>query len=149
MEQSRREERIDPRRHAARGLDEQSTIHEGIEAQAVERKGKAYFYRAHSDLDEEKMRGMGEQVQARKKQIEALSSTQQENQGTLQKQETQFQEAIQGADIPNHDDVKGMFIPLRGEKREQLAQKLKTQIGERFMAFRFTEAIQEVAIHLG
>lgn len=33
------EERIDHRSHAARGLDEQPTVHEGVIAQALERKG--------------------------------------------------------------------------------------------------------------
>lgn len=39
MERSGIEERIDHRSHAARGLDEQPTIHEGVIAQALERKG--------------------------------------------------------------------------------------------------------------
>lgn len=39
LEQAGRTERIDHRSHAARGLDEQPTIHEGVTAQALERKG--------------------------------------------------------------------------------------------------------------
>ena len=39
LERSGMEERIDHRSHAARGLDEQPTIHEGVIAQALERKG--------------------------------------------------------------------------------------------------------------
>ena len=56
---------------------------------------------------------------------------------------------MQGADIPNNDDFKEALIHLREEKREQLAQRLNARIGARFMAFRFTEAIQRVAVHLG
>lgn len=39
LERSGMEERIDHRSHAARGLDEQPTVHEGVIAQALERKG--------------------------------------------------------------------------------------------------------------
>lgn len=39
LEQARREERIDHRSHAARGLEEKPTIHEGVAARAMERKG--------------------------------------------------------------------------------------------------------------
>ena len=39
LEQSGRDERIDHRSHANRGLDEQPTIHEGVAARALERKG--------------------------------------------------------------------------------------------------------------
>ena len=39
LEQAGREERIDPRSHAERGLDEQPTVHEGVAAQVMERKG--------------------------------------------------------------------------------------------------------------
>lgn len=39
LEHSGMEERIDHRSHAARGLDEQPTVHEGVIAQALERKG--------------------------------------------------------------------------------------------------------------
>ena len=283
LEQSGREERIDHRSHAARGLDEQPTIHEGVEAQAMERKGfasdrcemnrqirkdnallrelkalvaslveatksavsilaeklaalwlrmveveylnleladeqtqvraelkpvlnlyneymrieqeidhkkmelarlqeqrkklpitelgkrrklgqeidakkeeiqswernKAYFYRAHSKLDEEKVRSMGKQVQAGQKQLEVLTSAKQNNQGMLQKLETQYQEAIQESEIPNNDDFKEALIQLREEKREQLAQRLNARIGGQFTPFRFTEAIQKVAVRLG
>ena len=39
LERAGREDRIDHRSNAARGLDEQPTIHEGVTAQALERKG--------------------------------------------------------------------------------------------------------------
>ena len=39
LERAGREERIDHRSNAARGLDEIPTIHEGVAAQALERKG--------------------------------------------------------------------------------------------------------------
>jgi hypothetical protein len=39
LERQGREERIDHRSHAARGLDEQPTIHEGVTARALERQG--------------------------------------------------------------------------------------------------------------
>lgn len=39
LEQAGREERIDHRSHAARGLEESPTIHEGVAARAMERKG--------------------------------------------------------------------------------------------------------------
>ena len=39
LEKVGREERIDHRSHAKRGLDEQPTIHEGVAARALERKG--------------------------------------------------------------------------------------------------------------
>lgn len=39
LEQAGREERIDHRSHAARGLEENPTIHEGVAARAMERKG--------------------------------------------------------------------------------------------------------------
>ena len=39
LERNGMEERIDHRSHATRGLDEQPTIHEGVIAQALERKG--------------------------------------------------------------------------------------------------------------
>ena len=39
LERTGREERIDHRSNAARGLDEQPTIHEGVTARALERKG--------------------------------------------------------------------------------------------------------------
>ena len=39
LERAGREERIDHRSNAARGIDEISTIHEGVAAQALERKG--------------------------------------------------------------------------------------------------------------
>lgn len=39
IEQARLEERIDYRSHAARGFDEQPTIHEGVEAMHIEEKG--------------------------------------------------------------------------------------------------------------
>ena len=39
LERAGREERIDHRSNAARGLDELPTIHEGVAAQALERKG--------------------------------------------------------------------------------------------------------------
>ena len=39
LEQSGRDERVDHRNHAERGLDEQPTIHEGVVAHALERKG--------------------------------------------------------------------------------------------------------------
>lgn len=39
LEQAGREERIDHRSHAECGLDEQPTIHEGVEARAMEKKG--------------------------------------------------------------------------------------------------------------
>lgn len=39
LEQAGREERIDHRSHAARGLEETPTIHEGVAARAMERKG--------------------------------------------------------------------------------------------------------------
>ncbi len=39
LERNGIEERIDHRSHAARGLDEQPTVHEGVIAQALERKG--------------------------------------------------------------------------------------------------------------
>ena len=39
LERAGREERIDHRSNAARGLDESPTIHEGVAAQALERKG--------------------------------------------------------------------------------------------------------------
>ena len=39
LERSGIEERIDHRSHAERGLDEQPTVHEGVEARAMERKG--------------------------------------------------------------------------------------------------------------
>ena len=39
LEQAGREERIDYRSHAERGLDEQPTIHEGVVARALEKKG--------------------------------------------------------------------------------------------------------------
>lgn len=39
LEQTGREERIDHRSHAARGLEENPTIHEGVAARAMERKG--------------------------------------------------------------------------------------------------------------
>ena len=39
LERAGQEERIDHRSNAARGLDEQPTIHEGVTAQALERKG--------------------------------------------------------------------------------------------------------------
>ena len=39
LERIGREERIDYRSHAARGLDEQPTIHEGVTARVLERKG--------------------------------------------------------------------------------------------------------------
>ena len=39
MERAGREERIDHRSNTARGLDEQPTIHEGVTARALERKG--------------------------------------------------------------------------------------------------------------
>ena len=41
LEQSGRAERIDHRSHVERGLDEQPTIHEGVAARAMERKGIA------------------------------------------------------------------------------------------------------------
>ena len=95
------------------------------------------------------MRSVGKQVQAGSKRLEALSSTKRVNQGMLEKMETQYQEAMQGADIPNNGDLKEMLIHLREEKREQLAQRLNAQINGRFMAFHFTEAIQNVAVRLG
>jgi ATP-dependent exoDNAse (exonuclease V) alpha subunit len=39
LERQGREERIDHRSHASRGLDEQPTIHEGVTARALERQG--------------------------------------------------------------------------------------------------------------
>ena len=39
LEKAEREERIDHRSHVARGLDEQPTIHEGVAARAIEKKG--------------------------------------------------------------------------------------------------------------
>ena len=39
LERSGIEERIDHRSHSERGLDEQPTVHEGVEARAMERKG--------------------------------------------------------------------------------------------------------------
>ena len=39
LEKAEQEERIDHRSHATRGLDEQPTIHEGVTARALERKG--------------------------------------------------------------------------------------------------------------
>ena len=39
LEQAGREERIDHRSHAERGIDEQPTIHEGVIARAMEKKG--------------------------------------------------------------------------------------------------------------
>ena len=39
LERAGREERIDHRSHAERGLDEQPTIHEGVQARAMEAKG--------------------------------------------------------------------------------------------------------------
>lgn len=39
MERYGHDERIDHRSNAARGLDEQPTIHEGVTARALERKG--------------------------------------------------------------------------------------------------------------
>ena len=39
LEQSGQDERVDHRSHAERGLDEQPTIHEGVGARALERKG--------------------------------------------------------------------------------------------------------------
>jgi hypothetical protein len=39
LERSGRDERIDHRSHAARGLDEQPTVHEGVIARAMERQG--------------------------------------------------------------------------------------------------------------
>ena len=39
LEQAGRKERIDHRSHAARGLDEQPTIHEGVAARAMEKQG--------------------------------------------------------------------------------------------------------------
>jgi chromosome segregation ATPase len=39
LEQAGRAERIDHRSHAQRGLDEQPTVHEGVEAHALERRG--------------------------------------------------------------------------------------------------------------
>ena len=39
LERSGRDERVDHRSHAERGLDEQPTIHEGVVARALERKG--------------------------------------------------------------------------------------------------------------
>lgn len=39
LERSGHEERIDHRSHAERGLDEQSTIHEGMAARVLEKKG--------------------------------------------------------------------------------------------------------------
>ena len=39
LEQAGREERIDHRSHAERGLDEQPTVHEGVVARAMEKKG--------------------------------------------------------------------------------------------------------------
>ena len=39
LEHSGIEERIDHRSHAERGLDEQPTVHEGVKARAIERKG--------------------------------------------------------------------------------------------------------------
>ena len=39
LERAGREERIDHRSNAARGIDEIPTIHEGVTAQALERKG--------------------------------------------------------------------------------------------------------------
>ena len=39
LERSGRDERVDHRSHAERGLDEQPTIHEGVTARALERKG--------------------------------------------------------------------------------------------------------------
>lgn len=39
LERSGIDERIDHRSHAERGLDEQPTVHEGVEARAMERKG--------------------------------------------------------------------------------------------------------------
>ena len=39
LEHSGRDERVDHRSHAERGLDEQPTIHEGVAARALERKG--------------------------------------------------------------------------------------------------------------
>ena len=39
LERSGLEERIDHRSHAERGIDEQPTVHEGVEARAMERKG--------------------------------------------------------------------------------------------------------------
>ena len=39
LERSGHEERVDHRSHAERGLDEQPTIHEGVTARALERKG--------------------------------------------------------------------------------------------------------------
>ena len=111
-------------------------------------RNKAYFYRAHSDLDEEKIRSMGKQVQAGKKQLEALSSTKRENQGILQELETQYQEEMKESEIPNNDDFKEALIHLREEKQEQLIQRLMARIGRHFVAFRFTEAIQKVAVRL-
>ena len=39
LERNKIEERIDHRSHAERGLDEQPSVHEGVEARAMERKG--------------------------------------------------------------------------------------------------------------
>ena len=39
LEQAERSERIDHRSHAERGLEEQPTIHEGVIARALEKKG--------------------------------------------------------------------------------------------------------------
>ena len=39
LEQAGREERIDHRSHAERGLDEQPTVHEGVVVRAMERQG--------------------------------------------------------------------------------------------------------------
>lgn len=39
LERSGHEERVDHRSHAERGLDEQPTIHEGVAARALEKKG--------------------------------------------------------------------------------------------------------------
>ena len=39
MERAGQEERIDHRSHAERGLEEQPTIHEGVIARALEKKG--------------------------------------------------------------------------------------------------------------
>ena len=39
LEQAGRADRIDHRSHAERGLDEQPTVHEGVEARAMEKKG--------------------------------------------------------------------------------------------------------------
>ena len=105
LERAGHEERIDHRSHADRGLTEQPTIHEGVVARALEKKG---IMSDRCEINRQRYTGLVQQIKAKSKECKNLLA---------EKKETPFYQ------IPKLHDLSRRIAELTEELEELNTEK--------------------------